>query len=120
MVIYIAGSMSSLHSDDRQYGLFHARAARFRKLGHRVINPAEKAYLGQLPWSRSIRVCMSQVIKCDAIHFLPVWQCPGPILEYFAALLCHAQVVDQDAQPMVLPAASLSAGEIVQLMVKHG
>ena len=79
--IYIAGPMTG--KTEWNFPAFNAAAAKFRRAGWRVLNPAEN-FGGRtdLPWTRYLRTAIRQVTDSDAIALLPGWQASrGAMLE---------------------------------------
>lgn len=95
--IYISGPMSGL--PQFKYPAFDDAAARLRRLGYRVINPADIGRgLGDgLPWSQYMRPCLAAVTECDALVLMPGWvDSRGAKLEHDVALAIGLQICTID------------------------
>lgn len=95
---YIAGPMSPAsfgldHTPegwDWNFPAFHAAAAQYRALGHKVINPAEldeaAGDVGEHTWDVYLRRDIRVLADCHTIVLLPHWQCSkGARLEHHIA-----------------------------------
>lgn len=69
--IYLSGPMTGL--PDSNYPAFHYEAARIRRLGYHVENPAENAPPRDGSWSGYMRAALTQMLTCDVIALLPGW-----------------------------------------------
>jgi hypothetical protein len=79
---YIAGPMTGL--PDFNYPAFHAEAARLRKLGYHVENPAEKKE--QPTWAAYMRQAITYMLTCEIVALLPGWtESRGATLERYIA-----------------------------------
>ncbi|MCU9949812.1 DUF4406 domain-containing protein [Pseudomonas sp. PDM13] len=77
--IYLAGPMTGLPDENRP--AFNAEAARLRKLGYQVENPAELNPPGT-PRHICMRVDIQALLGCDTIALLPGWiDSSGALLE---------------------------------------
>ena len=82
--IYLAGPMTGL--PEYNYPAFHAEAARLRGLGFHVENPAENQAPACGTWEGYMRIALRQMLKCDAVAFLPGWaESRGALLERYIA-----------------------------------
>lgn len=80
--VYIAGPMSGL--PEFNYPAFHAEAARLRKLGYHVENPAEKKE--QPTWAAYMRQAITYMLTCEIVALLPGWtESRGATLERYIA-----------------------------------
>lgn len=68
--VYIAGPMTGL--PDFNYPAFNAEAARLRKLGYHVENPADNP--AQETWQAYMRQAITQLVTCDLVALLPGWE----------------------------------------------
>lgn len=89
---YIAGPMSGL--PDLNFPAFHAAAARLRRAGFDVVNPAEVSPDTAMPWSDCMRRDIAELVKCDGIVLLPGWESSrGARLEHFIGTQLGLRVV---------------------------
>ena len=99
--IYIAGPMTGL--PDHNFPAFHAAAARLRKAGWDVVNPAEN-FGGRtdLPRESYLRADVALLVGCDAVAMLPGWEdSRGAKLEYLLARELGLLVFDAETlQPL--------------------
>ena len=94
--VYLAGPMTGL--PDFNMPAFHAAADRLRHNGWDVVNPAEH-FDGRtdLPRDMYLRADLAELVKCNAIAFLPGWQdSRGATMEYFVA--CELGMTALDAE----------------------
>jgi hypothetical protein len=70
--IYIAGPMSGL--PEFNYPAFNLAARHLRGQGHIVHNPAENPPPACGTWLGYMRMAVTQLAQCDAVHFLPGWE----------------------------------------------
>ena len=69
---YLAGPMSGL--PDLNFPAFHAEAARLRRLGYGVINPAEINADPSACWAACMRADLIEMLRhCSTIALLPGW-----------------------------------------------
>lgn len=73
MKIYISGPMSGL--PELNFPAFNEAAAKLRKLGYEVINPAEKPEENNpdMAWADYMRLDIKLLMDCDAVALLPGW-----------------------------------------------
>lgn len=84
MITYISGPMSGL--PEFNYPAFHQAAARLRKQGRHVVNPAEFELDTTKDWTYYMRKDLAELTKCDAIYLLKDWnKSRGATLELFIA-----------------------------------
>jgi hypothetical protein len=69
---YIAGPMSGLPA--LNFPAFHAEAARLRKLGFDVVNPAEINADPKAGWETCMRADIAQLVTCVGLALLPGWE----------------------------------------------
>lgn len=69
---YIAGPMSGLQDFNRP--AFHDAAAKLRRLGYVVENPAECSLPEGSEWSAYMRSGITQLMRCSLIVMLPGWE----------------------------------------------
>jgi hypothetical protein len=96
--IYLAGPMTGLPSHN--FPAFHAEAARLRKLGYEVVNPAE---LNQTPgtWLECMRIDICQLVLCDGLVVLPGWdRSTGARLEHHIAMTLGLPCFDSAELPL--------------------
>ena len=98
MKVYISGPMTDLPQFN--YPAFDDAAARLRRAGYQVVNPADIGRgLGDgLEWSQYMRPCLAAVLECDALVLLPGWiDSRGARLEQDVALAIGLQVCTIEA-----------------------
>lgn len=71
MKIYLAGPMTGYK--DLNFPLFHSEAARLRKAGYEVVNPAEINVGQSADWSDCMRLDIAELVKCQGVAMLPGW-----------------------------------------------
>ena len=71
MKIYIAGKITGEKQGD-VFTKFNTAAYQLRRKGHEVINPLELCSPAW-EWEECMKVCIEQLITCDAIYLLPDW-----------------------------------------------
>ncbi len=102
--IYVAGPMTGL--PDFNYPAFHDAAARLRKRGWHVENPADNPAPhvdAECNWTAYMRMGVSQLMTCSAIYLLPGWQqSKGASLEHFIAQRLGLTVYEHAIQDDVL------------------
>ncbi|MBB2777341.1 UNVERIFIED_ORG: hypothetical protein HNP28_002664 [Comamonas terrigena] len=102
--IYVAGPMTGLQ--DFNYPAFHDAAARLRKRGWHVENPADNPTPhvdAACSWTAYMRMGVSQLMTCSAIYLLPGWQqSKGASLEYFIAQRLGLTIYEHALQDDVL------------------
>lgn len=69
--IYLAGPMTGL--PELNFPAFHAEAARLRKLGYDVVNPAEINLDTGAKWEDCMRLDIRELITCGGLALLPGW-----------------------------------------------
>jgi nucleoside 2-deoxyribosyltransferase len=92
--IYIAGPMTG--RPDFNFPAFHAAAARLRRAGWQVVNPAEN-FGGRtdLPRATYLRADIVLLAQCDAIALLPGWDgSAGATLEAIIAVELGLRFID--------------------------
>jgi len=67
--IYLSGPMTGKLAFN--YPAFNAEAAKLRKLGHSVFNPAESDLPEAATWQEHMREDLQALLGCDRIHLLP-------------------------------------------------
>lgn len=84
MKVYIAGKVSGLPVGETF--IKFAQAEWWLKAGgHEVVNPLRLCSAGW-DWAKCMRVCITELVKCDAICLLKDWgDSPGAVTEYYIA-----------------------------------
>ncbi len=100
--VYIAGPMSGL--PDLNFPAFHAAAAKYRALGHTVINPAEINPDPNAGWEKCMRADIAQMVThCDMVIMLPWWEkSRGAKLEHHIAAALGMPIIflcNEETQP---------------------
>lgn len=96
-IVYLSGPMTGLPGHN--YPEFNKHAARLRKDGYMVINPAEN-FNGQMPTkdrprAEYMRVDIQSVLRSHIVAVLPGWpSSAGALLEVATAQECGIAVVD--------------------------
>jgi len=91
--IYLSGPMTGIA--DYNFPAFNAAAARLRKLGYSVANPAEKEIDSKKTWEDYLRADLIELLRCDAIALLPGWQkSKGANLELHVAHRVGIEIMD--------------------------
>jgi hypothetical protein len=81
--LYLAGPMTGY--PDWNFPLFNRTAADLRRLGYRVLNPADNG-LDETDWTVCMRRAIAMLIQADALALLPGWQeSKGARLEHIIA-----------------------------------
>jgi hypothetical protein len=93
--IYIAGPMSGL--PEFNFPAFNTLAAKLRKEGYIVENPAENGYEVNKTWEDYLRQSLTQMLKCDHVVVLPGWEkSAGAQLEVYVARSLSMKVTDEN------------------------
>ena len=84
MKVYIAGKVSGLPVGETF--IKFAQAEWWLKAGgHEVVNPLRLCSAGW-DWAKCMRVCITELVKCDAICLLKDWgDSPGAVTEHYVA-----------------------------------
>jgi hypothetical protein len=101
--LYIAGPMTGIA--DLNFPAFHFEAARLRRLGYEVVNPAEINADPTAGWQACMRADIRELVTCDAIFFLPNFEASkGAQLErHIAKALGMALMYADERSPVVFP-----------------
>jgi len=67
--VFISGPMTG--HPEMNYPAFHAKAEELASGWAEVVNPALNT---GTTWEEFMRAAISQIVTCDAVHFLPGWQ----------------------------------------------
>lgn len=70
--VYLSGPMTGL--PEANFPAFNAEAARLRKLGHTVVNPAEICADPATPWEACMRADIKALCDCSTLALLPGWE----------------------------------------------
>jgi len=71
MKIYIAGKITGEPQGD-VFTKFNTAAYRIKQKGHEIVNPLDLCS-SSWEWEECMKVCIEQLITCDAIYLLPDW-----------------------------------------------
>lgn len=95
MKVYIAGKVSGLPVGET-FIKFAQAEYWLRQQGHETVNPL-RLCSSAWTWERCMRVCIPELMKCDAICLLPDWaESRGAVLEYHDAQMLRMQVMVYD------------------------
>ena len=84
MRVYIAGKVTGLPMGD-VFTKFGRAEFWLKEKGHEVVNPL-KLCSSAWSWKRCMRVCLAELVKCDAICMLEDWgDSAGAKVEYYVA-----------------------------------
>lgn len=84
MKVYIAGKVSGLPTGE-VFTKFGQAEYWLKGLGHEVVNPL-RLCSSDWTWERCMRVCLTELMKCDAICLLKDWgESRGAITEHYLA-----------------------------------
>ncbi len=84
MKVYIAGKVSGLPVGET-FIKFAQAEWWLKEQGHEAVNPL-RLCSSTWPWDRCMRVCLTELVKCDAICLLKDWgDSPGAVTEYYVA-----------------------------------
>lgn len=96
MRIYLAGPMTGY--PEWNFPAFNAEAARLRRLGHDVVNPAEHGADPAMSWADYLRLDLAQLLTCEAVALLPGWEASkGATLERHVATALGMKVFEASA-----------------------
>lgn len=70
--IYIAGKVTGLPQNE-VVEKFAKIQKQIEKMGCQVINPIEVVKDFKTPWNKAMRMCIAELVFCDAIVLLPDW-----------------------------------------------
>lgn len=115
MRIYIAGKATGLPTGD-VFIKFGAAEHWLKQIGYEVVNPT-RLVSRNWSWQRCMRVCITELMKCDAICMLPDWiDSKGAQTEW--ALACHLgmRIINYRPKSMVVH----DAGKVVDEDWKGG
>lgn len=84
MKVYIAGKVSGLPTGE-VFTKFGQAEYWLRQQGHETVNPL-RLCSSTWTWEQCMRVCIPELMKCDAICLLKDWgDSPGAVTEYYVA-----------------------------------
>ena len=84
MKVYIIGKVTGLDYEEC-CKMFEEREKELKQMGHEVVNPVEIVPEGT-PWLDALRICVKQLVDCDAFTSLPnSLYSRGGLLELFVA-----------------------------------
>lgn len=69
--IYLAGPMTGM--PDHNFPAFHGEAARLRRLGYHVENPADHGIIPGAELADYLRLDLPLLVTCDTLALLPGW-----------------------------------------------
>lgn len=94
MKVYIAGKVTG--EPKHSCALKFATAQKeLEKLGHEVINPIEVVGDFNARWAHAMRLCIREMMLCDAVFLLPDWlDSTGATMEAELAEAVDIMVVD--------------------------
>lgn len=105
MKVYIAGKVTG--EPKHSCALKFATAQKeLEKRGHEVVNPIEVVGNFNANWFHAMRLCIREMLTCDAIYMLPDWH------ECKAAKIEHSLAID-------LSLAFVSYSELNQRLMNH-
>ena len=94
--IYLSGPMTGL--PELNVPAFNAEAARLRRNGYLVVNPAEINPDAQAKWEDCMRADLRELLTCDVLALLPNWHgSKGAHLEVQVAHRIGMQICDSAA-----------------------
>jgi hypothetical protein len=70
--IYIAGKVTGEKIQDCTMK-FGAWQKAIEAMGFEVVNPLEVVNDWRTPWDEAMKLCVAELIKCDAVFMLPCW-----------------------------------------------
>jgi len=109
--VYVAGPMTGIK--DFNYPAFHAAAAKWKKAGWRVINPADDPDTTK-PRPFYMRRDILNLCACQAIAFLPGWKnSRGALMEYIVGFEMGLDLYAADTMEP-LPDVSVSFGALAR------
>ena len=91
MKVYIAGKVTGLPSGE-VFTKFGQAEFWLKHNGHEVVNPMRLCSAGW-SWGKCMRVCIAEMMKCDAICLLQDWSSSrGAQMEYYVAQMLEMNV----------------------------
>lgn len=92
MRVYIAGKVSG-EPIGETFVKFNKAEYRLRKRGMEVVNPM-RLCSSSWSWEQCMRVCLAQLVQCDAIYLLSDWaESRGAITEYYVAQQLNLKIL---------------------------
>lgn len=92
MKVYIAGKVSGLPIGE-VFTKFGQAEYWLKGQGYEVVNPL-RLCSADWPWERCMRVCLTEMMKCDVVCLLKDWgDSAGARAEYFLATLLKMRVM---------------------------
>jgi hypothetical protein len=96
--IYLSGPMTGV--PELNFPAFNAEAARLRKAGFRVFNPAELVMPAGSRWAEFMRADIREMMSYATICLLPGWEnSPGAMLEHSIASALSFRVMHAGDDP---------------------
>jgi NTP pyrophosphatase (non-canonical NTP hydrolase) len=118
MIIYISGPMTGY--PEFNFPLFNRVAENLRKLGYKIINPAE---IEQpiLTWESCMRCDIKELMNANKIAVLPGWEkSKGARIEVFLASQLGMEIVDANTLELLsVESIKLNTGPAVQDVIKE-
>lgn len=114
-MIYVSGPMSNI--PNKNHELFCDVSWKLRKLGYRVVNPAENDFGStHRTWAWYMKLDLGNVVKCHAIAVLPDWEkSRGAVIEIAMAerleipIFNYESILEEGFKNPILPIVEVVA-----------